>query len=124
MKLRRLLSDIRGTTAIEFGITAPAFVLLIIGAVECGLMLWTQLGLQQGAEMGARCASVNKILCDSTSAIQNYAVQQTYGVNPPAATFTVTATSCGNKVSANYVFPVVLNYFGVITLTANSCFPS
>jgi Flp pilus assembly protein TadG len=111
MKLRRLLSDIRGTTAIEFGITVPAFVLLIIGAVECGLMLWTQLGLQQGAEMGARCASVNKILCGSTSAIQNYAVQQTYGVNPPASTFTVTATSCGNKVSANYVFPVCFKLF-------------
>jgi Flp pilus assembly protein TadG len=126
MNLRRLFNDTRGTTAVEFGITAPAFVLLIIGAIECGLMLWTQLGLQQGVEMGARCASVNKILCGSTSAIQNYAVLQTYGVNPPASTFIVTSPPplCGNRVSASYTFPVVSNYFGAVTLTANSCFPS
>jgi Flp pilus assembly protein TadG len=123
MKLRRLFNDIRGTTAIEFGITAPAFVLLIIGAIEVGLIMWTQLGLQQGVEMGARCASVNNILCNSTSAIQNYAAQQTYGINPPASSFTVTTSYCGNRVSASYALPSLSTYFGGVTLSAQSCFP-
>ncbi len=124
MKFVRLLPDIRGTAAIEFSITAPAFVLVLLGVIEGGLMLWTQLGLQHGVEMAARCASVNATLCGKSTDIQAYAVQQTYGVNPPSSTFTVTspAPSCGNSVSASYNFPVI-PIFTAVTLTAQSCFP-
>jgi Flp pilus assembly protein TadG len=123
MKFHALIRDIRGATAVEFGITAPLFVMLVIGTIEAGLILWTQLGLQQGVEMGARCASVDSILCNSTSAIQNYAAQQTYGISAPASIFTVTTPSCGNQVSASYMFPILSGYFGAVTLTAQSCFP-
>ncbi len=124
MRSARLLRDDRGTTAIEFGMTAPAFFLLVIAMIEGGLMLWAQLGLQHGVEMAARCASVNSVLCGSSSAIQNYAVKETYGVNPPASAFTVASPppSCGNSVSASYPFPIVA-MFGTVTLTASSCFP-
>jgi Flp pilus assembly protein TadG len=124
MKFPRFLNDICGATALEFGMTAPAFVLLMIAIVQGGLMFWTQLGLQQGVEMGARCASVNTILCDSTSAVQTYAAQATYGVNPPASTFSVAWNlPCGTQVSASYAFPIISNYFGAATLQAQSCFP-
>jgi len=123
MKSRRFLNDVRGAAAIEFGITAPVFIFLVIATIESGLMLWTQLGLQQGVEMGARCAGIESTVCSSTSATQNYASQQTYGVSPPASIFTVTDSSCGKQVSANYDFPILWASFGTITLKAQACFP-
>ena len=123
MNLRQFFRNTKGTTAVEFGITAPALVMLIIGTVQGGLMLWTQLGLQQGVEMGARCGSVDNVLCGSTSAIQNYAAQHSYGVNASASTFEVATLSCGTQVSASYAFPVISSYFSVGTLKAQSCFP-
>src|SRR3974377_431102 len=124
MKFPRFLNDICGATALEFGMTAPAFVLLMIAVIQGGLMFWTQLGLQQGVEMGARCASVNTILCNSTSAVQTYAAQETYGVNPPAATFSVAWNlPCGTQVSASYVFQIISNFFSAAAPQHKSCFP-
>ena len=75
-----------GATAVEFAMTAPVFFLILFGIIQGGLLLWTQLGLQHGAEMAARCAGVNKILCGNNGAITNFAAQQAYGLNPPAST--------------------------------------
>ena len=124
--LRRAFRDKSGTTAIEFAMTAPVFFALIAGIVEVGIVLWTQLSLQQGAEAAARCASINQTLCGTTADIQSYAVAQSYGLNPPASTFTVSTPACGKKVSASYTYNFVFGYFGFpnVTLSANSCFPS
>ena len=125
-RVRRLLGDVGGSSIIEFGLTAPVYFLVAIGVIEAGLMLWTQLGLQHGVEAGARCASVNSTLCSGTTAIQTYAAQQSYGLNPPLSTFTVSlsASGCGSasQVSASYPFPVISMFTG-ITITAQSCFP-
>ena len=118
--------DEGGSAAVEFGMTAPAFFMLVAGIIGCSLLLWTQLGLQHGTEMAARCASVNTAICGSVSAIQSYAAQQAFGLNPPASTFTVTTAACGNRVSASYTLSFFTTYFGrpSLVLTAGSCFPS
>src|SRR5262245_58124959 len=46
VSLARAWSDERGVSAVEFGLTAPAFFMLIAGILECGLLLWTQVSLQ------------------------------------------------------------------------------
>ena len=99
--------------------------MLAVGMTEAGVILWTQLGLQHGVEMAARCSSVNTTLCGSPSAIQNYAAERSLGVNPPASTFTVNSPACGIQVSANYTYQFVSTYFGApsIVLTAQSCVP-
>ncbi|MBR0959345.1 pilus assembly protein [Bradyrhizobium japonicum] len=109
----------------EFALTAPAFFLFIFGIIECGLLFWTQLGLQHGSEMAARCATVNSTLCPSSSAITNYAAQQAFGLTLPADTFTYSTPTCGNQVTASYSFefPQILN-LSPLTLTARACFPS
>ncbi|QOZ49056.1 hypothetical protein XH89_33090 [Bradyrhizobium sp. CCBAU 53340] len=109
----------------EFALTAPVFFLFIFGIIEAGLMFWTQLGIQHGAEMAARCATVNSTLCPSASAITNYAAQEAFGLTLPAGTFTYSAPTCGNQVSANvaFDFPQILN-LSPVTLTARACFPS
>lgn len=125
MRLNEIRRDERGVTAVEFALTAPIFFMVVFGVVEGGLLLWTQVGLQHGVEVAARCASVNSTLCGSPSAIQTYAAQQSFGLNPSPSNFTVTTPACGNQVSANFTFPFAA-YFPAtppLALSAQACFP-
>jgi len=125
VRLDRAWTNIQGMAAVEFGLTAPIYFALLAGIVECGLLLWTQVGLQQGTGLAARCASISPTICSSTTAIQSYAAQHTFGLNPPPAVFSVSAPACGNQVNASYAFHFVSSYLGIpaLTLSAQSCFP-
>lgn len=125
MKRRSLWHDTAGSSAVELGMTAPFFFALLFGLIEGALVLWTQLGLQHATAMAARCASIDVSTCKDSGTVQSYAVQQTFGVNPPASTFSFTTPSCGNQVSASYKYNFVTTSFGTpsLTLTARSCFP-
>ena len=125
MSMRQFLRDRSGGTAIEFALTAPVFFLLVIGAVQVGLLCWAQLALQQGSEAAARCASVNKTLCGNTSQIQSYASAQSFGLAPATSTFTVSTQACGNQVLASYNPPFLTAFvMSGVTLTASACFPT
>ncbi len=121
--LLRFLADRGGTSVLEFALTAPVFIMLIVGSLEFSLALWTQMGLQHGVEMAARCASINPGLCGDTTAIQTYAAQQSYGLDPPLTTFTVSAPACGKQVTATYPVPALTSFIGSFTITAQACFP-
>jgi TadE-like protein len=125
MRLARFCRDERGTTVLEFALTVPIFFSLLFGIIGSGLLLWMQLGLQHGAEMAARCASVNANICGSVSSIQSYAASEAYGLNPSPSVFSVTTPACGNRVSASYTFQFITSYVGMpsLTLSAQSCFP-
>lgn len=122
---KRIRRDQTGTTAVEFALTAPIFFALIAGIIEIGIVLWTQLALQHGAEAAARCASVNATLCGTAAQTQSYAVSQSYGLNPPVSTFTVSTPACGSQVTASYTYDFVFGLLGfpTIDLSASSCFP-
>lgn len=117
--------DDTGSSAVEFALTVPVFILFVFGVIEAGLLFWSQIGLQHGAEMAARCATVNSTICSSAGAITTYAGQQAYGLSFPGGTFVYAATGCGNQVSASYsfAFPAFLG-LSPVNLTAQSCFPS
>ena len=125
MKLTRLACDFRGTTAVEFALIAPVFFALVFGIIEGGLLLWTQLGLQHGAQVAARCASINPTACGTTSDVQNYAAQQAYGLAISPSTFTFAVAACGNQVSANYAYVFFSGFFTTpsMTLDAQACYP-
>ena len=116
-----------GATALEFSLLAPVFFMLVFGIVALGMLFWTQVGLQHGVEMAARCVSVNAVLCPSSnpSAVTNYATQQALGLSLPPSTFTYSTPACGNQVSGSYTFefPTILN-LNPLTVTAQSCFPA
>ena len=117
--------DAAASSAVEIGLTAPFFFALLFGLIESALVLWTQIGLQHATAMAARCASIDVSTCKDSGTVQSYAVQQSFGVNPPASTFSYSTPSCGNQVSATYQFNFVTTYFGTpsLTLSALSCFP-
>ena len=52
----RLLSDCRGTTALEFAIVGPAFVLLLLAVIETAWQLTVDLALNIGVIAGSRYA--------------------------------------------------------------------
>jgi len=125
MSITQAWIDERGTTAIEFGLTAPAFFALLYGIIEFGLLMWTQAGLQHGAEMAARCASIDTIVCADQTAIQNYAAREAFGLNTSPSNFTVSTQACGTLVNATYSFQALSHYIGgpTLALSAQSCFP-
>jgi len=125
MRLHRVIKDKTGTAAIEFAMTSWVYVMLLMAIIEGSFALWIQAGIQHGSEMAARCASVDHNTCASTSAIQTYAAAQSYGLNPPTSTFTVTTPTCGYRVSASYTLTYLTHFFNPssVTLTGSSCFP-
>lgn len=122
---RKLRDNASGGAAVEFAFTAPVFLLCLLATFQLGMWLWTQVGLQHGAEMAARCATVNPAICSSPAAIQQFAVNQAFGLNVPASTFSFSQSSCGNLVSASYAFPNFASYLNLpsFSIRASSCFP-
>ena len=112
--------DRAGSVAVEFAMVAPPFLALLFGIAQGGLMLWTQLALQQATERAARCASINTSVCGSPAQTQAFAASQSLGRDLPSESFTVTTEICGSLVSGAYAAPL-LTY--AIELRAQSCFP-
>lgn len=118
-----LVASERATTAVEFGIIAPAFIVLLLGTIEGGRMLWTLNALHYSVQEAARCASINTTMCGTSSQIRNFAAGRA-GAGLSSSVFTATIAACGNQVSASY--PMQLNIpfvYQSITLTARSCYP-
>jgi len=128
MTRKTLFKDRRGTSAIEFALTVPLFILMVLGIWQIGHGMWAQFALQHGAQMAARCmavaaAATNPTACTDTASTQSYAASQSYGFNPSPSIFVISQPTCGNQISADYtVSPVVAN-FGIpaFTLHAQAC---
>jgi len=120
----RLRRDEDGATALEFALVLPALVLLIIGIMETGRVVWVQNALNYSVDQAARCASVDKITCGSATQIQAYAGTQS-GAGFSASVFTVSVAGCGIVVSGSA--PVSLHIpfaTSSLTLSAQSCYPN
>jgi Flp pilus assembly protein TadG len=98
---------------------------MLFGTFEFGRALWTQASLQYAVQQAARCASVATISCDNSTDTASYAASRMLGITVPAADFTVSAPTCGNKVAASVPFTFVVSrlFSYSITLTASSCYP-
>jgi Flp pilus assembly protein TadG len=123
--MRRLCTDIRGAALIEYAVLLPVFVMLTVGIMQAGQVLWTQAALQHAVDMAARCASVNTTSCGTVLQVQAYALTQAYGVPLPADTFTASAQPCGNQVVAAYNFSFETMVFPAasLSISARACYP-
>jgi Flp pilus assembly protein TadG len=123
MKIDPICRNNNGATAVEFALTMPVFFALIFGAIQVALLLWTQAGLQRGAEMAARCATVSTTKCFDATSIQKYAAQQAMGLNVSSQNFQFSTPACGNQVSASYTFSFLAGFLPTMALSAQACFP-
>ncbi len=58
MRIRRLITDVRGLSAVEFAFAFPVFLILSIGSLELGNMFMTQAGLTYAVNEAARYATI------------------------------------------------------------------
>ena len=122
---------IAGSMALEYGLTIPVLVLLILGTMDVGRLLWTYTTLHRAVEASARCAAVSPSICGTAGQIASRAAAEAWGLGLTAAAFTAQTQSCGAQVTANYNFPILIPWLGAapqnplnsITLTVTACYP-
>jgi Flp pilus assembly protein TadG len=132
--LRRLIKASDGIETIEFALVSITLFLFLFGVVEFGWLYWTQSELQYAAEAAARWCTINSAganPCSTSTGLANakaYAAGQVLGMSISSSNltnFTVSAATCGNRVSFTYTynFLVVGTLFpqNSVTLSATAC---
>ena len=119
-------TDERGTTAVEFAIIAPAFIIFVVGILYVCMALFLVGSLHYAVEEGARCASVRNgstQACNDESGIIAYTKSRYYGPSS-SPTFTYSLATCGNSVSASVTYVMNLGLTQVsVPISATACFP-
>jgi hypothetical protein len=121
---KNIATDDRGTTAIEFAIVGPVFIMLLIGILYLCMCLAVVGSMHYAVEEGARCASVKTTVCTDQSSTVSYTQNHYFGPSTlPTFTYN-SAAACGRSVTGtiNYVLDVGLKQF-TIPITASACFP-
>lgn len=112
-RAKSLLRDRRGVAAVEFALVASGFLLLLLGAIETGLLWWTENGLQATAALTARYAALHG---GETTEAQAFAVSTASRWTLPnaisASDVTVTPTSTCHGESGGY------SQFTLVTITS------
>ena len=122
-RLTTLWKDVRGTSAVEFALVAPALIILAVGSMYICMALYLTGSLYFAVQEGARCASVNTTTCSDAASIKMYTQNHYYGP-ATAPTFNYTAAACGNSVTASVNFVANLGFKSVtIPITAAACYP-
>lgn len=121
---KNITNDERGTTAIEFAIVGPVFIMLLIGILYLCMCLAVVGSMHFAVEEGARCASVKTTVCTDQSSTVSYTQNHYFGPGTlPTFTYNA-AAACGHSVTGtiNYVLDVGLKQF-TVPVTASACFP-
>jgi hypothetical protein len=120
MRKPGLVSCVNGTTAVEFAMVLPPFLMLLLGIMYGSLAIYTAASLHYAVEGAARCYSFMPACAGSATTTQSYAKSLYLG--PGSPTFTASTghqvnATLKNVVPGTYVAP--LN----VTLSATACFP-
>jgi Flp pilus assembly protein TadG len=104
----------KGTAAIEFALVLPAYLLLVLGIIELGFIMWGYAALEYGASYGARYAFVNP--SKTNQQIQDYALSR-IAFNTSNFTYTATSVS-GASVDVDGTFTYTFIYlpFNPVTI--------
>ena len=124
--------DNRATAALEFALVMPVFLLLLLGAIEYGRMIWTWQALQAAAGVTARCVAIGSNACPAADSYAK-AVAQAFGIGSPTVLPSQTTTACSGQTGVNmeqvtltlaFSSPAakLLPWLGG-TLTASACYP-
>lgn len=133
--MRRLASDIRGVTAVEFALVAPVFMMFLFLIIDGARVTWTYQALQEVAANSARCAGLGVTGCKTAAEVQSYAVARAAasGVKLTAAAVTLTPSATCSSVAGMTKVAISSAYQGattkllpskLTTLNTESCFPT
>lgn len=116
--------DKRGTTAVEFALVSPVFIVLVIGILYMCIGLFTVGSLHYAVEEGARCASIKSTVCTDQTTTVAYTNSHYFGPGTSPNFVYNGAAVCGHSVSAslNYVMNLGLTQL-TVPITAAACYP-
>jgi Flp pilus assembly protein TadG len=128
-RTRGLISDRRGTTAVEFSLVMGILMFMLAGIVDFGRYFWFRSAIQEVAADASRCSAIyTSNLAFYTSQPYNYA---TSAVASPCSNLTtyvqnlatsrgvgVTVTPAATPACAPVISTSAVNSFNALTLTA------
>jgi Flp pilus assembly protein TadG len=116
----RLWSDRRGTSAVEFALILPVFILLVMGAMGTAMLGFTVASMNFAVQRAARCAAI-KTVCSSPTSTILYAKTHYTGPSPKPI-FSYSTAGCGNTVTAtaSYSFSFI-EQFKNIPISVAAC---
>jgi len=123
--LRSLIRSESGASAAEFTLVLIPLIMLTLGTINIGMMIFTASTLHFAVEDAARCASVRTATtCSTAQKIRDYAASVYKGPGGVTVTFTPSSAACGNVVTgtANYVFSTGITS-STIPLSMTACYP-
>ncbi|HEX5380010.1 MAG TPA: TadE/TadG family type IV pilus assembly protein [Phenylobacterium sp.] len=121
--LARALRDQRGSTAAEFALVLFPLILLTIGSINVGVMIYTVTTLHFAAEDAARCATVKTTVCTDPAATATYAASRYKGA-VSGVTFVQTTAPCGNVVTGTVTYRFSTGLTATpVPLSASACYP-
>lgn len=131
-----------GSSAVEFALIVVPLMMLLLGGIEFGRLMWTRNALQQTAVNVARCMGVRMFSCSTsgvTDTVKTVAYARNrmlgYSVAIPSSGVAITASgTCGGQgnfalVTLTLTFttaaPLLLTSLGLSpVLVTNACFPN
>lgn len=121
----RLRACRAGSVAVETALILPVLLLMLLGIIEFGRLMWVNSSLQYAAEEGARYGLAHSTAASSeiTALVQS---RLTAVVNPAAVQVAVASSTASISVTLTYRFTFFsgdLLPYGPKTLTANSTIP-
>lgn len=122
--LRCFLRDTRAASAAEFALVVPVFILLTFGTISTGILLSAIAQMHFAAEKAARCLSVDVAGNCASGTIDTYAKTFYKGPGMTSLTFTATAPSCGNQVTAAGQYQFITGFSSTaLNLSSSACYP-
>ena len=128
VEMLRVFPRENGSVAAEFGLVLPLILLLTIGGIGLGSMMFAGVSLHYATEDAARCASVKTTVCPDQTALTTYATAKYKGPTLASMTFTLTAAAsgtCGNQVVGAGTYQLRTGMGTVsVPMSATACYPA
>lgn len=110
----RLARNQRGAAAIEFALALPPFLVLLIGAIQLGVIACARTGLQHAVDEGARYATIYPTPSDD--AIKTYVTGKQFGLDSaytsaPTITHGTQYDVAYTEISMSYSRPLNFVFF-------------
>lgn len=103
---KKIAADARGSSAVEFALSAGILVMLLVGIAQIGILFMANAGLRHAVGEGARLSTIFPAPSDSTIVAKVSSTR--FGVNPAYITAGPTVTH-GTENGASYT-QVTMSY--------------
>lgn len=111
--LRRLAADRRGSPSVDFALTLPALIVMIVGVMQLGIAFLANAGLRNAVEAGARFATVYTAGAYPTDdAIKAKVTAKAFGMDLTKLTTPVVTHGTANGeayVDVSATYPITFN---------------